>query len=74
VAFVEQKRLRTQVSEWFSKFKNSVTPAENIHNSPPHQTEENVDPLQKLALENRRVTIHKVSNICKFHFGQFREI
>jgi len=77
VAFVEQKWWRTQVSEWFSKFKNSMTPDETFQNSqclPTHQTEENVDPLKTLVLENRRVTIHGVSNICRFHFGQFREI
>ena len=77
MAIVEQKWWRTQVSEWFSKFKNSVTPDKTFQNSqclPTHQTEENFDPLKTLVLENRTVTIHGVSKICRFHFGQFREI
>lgn len=57
--------------------QNSVTPAETIQNSrhpPTRQTKKNVDPLKALVLKKRRVTIHRVSSICKFHFGQFREI
>jgi hypothetical protein len=46
VAFAKQKLQITQVSEWFSKFKNNVTTVENTQHSqcpPTCQTEKKVD-------------------------------
>jgi hypothetical protein len=72
VAFVEQKMQITQVSEWYSKFKNSVTSVENIQHlqcPPTHQTEENLARAKKPILENRRITIHGVSNMLGISLG-----
>jgi hypothetical protein len=51
---------------WFSKFKSDVIfveVAEHLGCLSMHKTDENMDQVKKLVHENRRVTVHEVSNM-----------
>jgi hypothetical protein len=66
VCFGEQIMGRTQLFDWFSNFKSDVVSVEVAkHSGCPsmNKTDENVDQAKKLLRENRRVTVHEVSNI-----------
>ena len=61
-AFGEESMGRTQVSEWFSKFKSGTNFGEYAKclGHPTIKRDENVDQVMKLFLKNRRVTVNKV--------------
>jgi len=53
---------RTQVFEWFSKFKSAITFSEYAEclGHPTTKREENVNQVIELFLKNRRMTVNKV--------------
>jgi hypothetical protein len=56
---------RMHVFYWVSKFKSSVTTAENTEDSerpPTNKTDENVNQMQEPVLENIRITIREVAD------------
>jgi len=56
---------RKHVLDWVSKFKRGVTSAEHAEDSerpPTKKVDENVNRMQELVLENRRITIHEVAD------------
>jgi hypothetical protein len=68
---------RTQVFEWFSKFKSGVTSGEDaecLEHSSTSKTDENVALVMELFLENRRTTIHQVANLLEISLGSAESI
>jgi len=55
---------RTQVFEWFFKFKNDMTFPEKVEKTRSSSTSkaENVELLKELILENRRISIREADN------------
>jgi hypothetical protein len=65
---------RTQVFEWRSKFKTSVTSVEDAEHSGCPSTSkrgENVDQVKEFVLKIRIINICKVANVGKFIWISF---
>jgi 16S rRNA C1402 (ribose-2'-O) methylase RsmI len=56
--FGEQTMGRTQLFEWFSKFKRGY-----VLLKMPMRTDETVEQMNKFVHENRRITISEVTNM-----------
>jgi hypothetical protein len=77
VCFGKQTMGRTQVLEWSSKFKSSVTSVEDdVHSVHPSmsKTDENVDQMKEHVHKNTRLTIHEVANMLHISFGSLWSI
>jgi hypothetical protein len=77
VAFGEQTMGRTQVFEWFSKFKSDVTTVEDTKDlkcASASKTDEYVDQGKELLLEVRKITIINVTNRLGISFGSVQSI
>jgi hypothetical protein len=65
------------VFEWFSKFRSGVTSVENAkHLGCPSmsKTDENVDQVKKLVLENRKIVICEGANVLGIRSGSVQSI
>jgi hypothetical protein len=75
----EQIVCRTQVFEWFSKFRISMTSAkdaEHLEHVSTSKMGESAEQVKEVLLKNRRMTLHEVANIFSISFvsvSQFRE-
>jgi hypothetical protein len=61
---LESREGRTQIFYWFSKFISSVDSVEDaayLGHPLTSKTDENVDKMNELVLEKRRIAIHEVS-------------
>jgi len=58
---------KTHISQWFSKFKSSVTWAEDV--SVVSKTDKNVETVKELVLKNC-----EVSNTLQISFGSLQSI
>jgi hypothetical protein len=68
VLFGEQKTGRTQVFDLFSTFKIGMTSAQDaqhLGHPPTVKTDENVDRVKQLVLENRRITICEAAHMLQ---------
>lgn len=62
-AFGESTLSKTRVYEWYSSFKNGREVVEDLNRSgrpSTSSTEENIDSVKKMVLENRRLSLRKV--------------
>jgi hypothetical protein len=75
IAFREQRLGRTQVSEWFFKFKSYVTDVKDSDCSGcpfTGKTGEDVEQVKELVLETEDKQSIKLLIYLEFHLGQFR--
>ena len=77
MAFDESTMSRTQVQFWYNRFKEG---RENINDDarPGHPststTDENIEAVKKITLDNRRITIREVADEVCSSFGSCQAI
>lgn len=76
-AFEEHSLNRTQVFEWYARFKAGRTSLEDDHRSgrpSTSKTDENVEKIRQLIHEDRRQTIHDLCTSVGISYGSCQEI
>jgi hypothetical protein len=67
----EQTVVRTQVFDWFSKFRSCVTSAEDAEHLEQISTSkrrESAEQMKEVLLKNRRMTLYEVANVFNISF------
>ncbi|PSN32414.1 hypothetical protein C0J52_17540 [Blattella germanica] len=76
-AYGEESMGKSQAFEWFSKFKRGVT---SVHDAgcsgqpTSSKTQENVDRVREIVLNDRRFTIREISDALGLSFGSVQNI
>ncbi|XP_018353100.1 PREDICTED: putative uncharacterized protein FLJ37770 [Trachymyrmex septentrionalis] len=77
VAFGESTMSKTRVYEWYKRFKEGREDVEDDDRSGRPSTsitDDNVEQVKKMILENRRITIREVADDVGISFGSCQEI
>ncbi|XP_018337789.1 PREDICTED: putative uncharacterized protein FLJ37770 [Trachymyrmex septentrionalis] len=77
VAFGESTMSKTRVYEWYKRFKKSREDVEDDDRSGRPSTsitDDNVERVKKMILENRRITIREVADDVGISFGSCQAI
>ena len=70
VAFDESTTSRTQVQLWYNLFKEG---REDVNkDARPNPTDENIEEVRKISLDNRRITIREVADDVGITFGSWQ--
>ena len=75
VAFGESTMSRTQVQLWYNRFKEGredVNDDARPGRPSTSTTDENIEAVKKMILDNRRITIREVADDAGISFGCFR--
>ena len=77
VAFDESTMSRTQVQLWYKRFqedREDVNDDSRPGRPNTSTTDKNIEPVKKMILNNRRITIREVANIIGISFGPCQAI
>ena len=78
VAFGESTITRTQVQLWYNQFKEGRADVNNdAHPGCPSTltiTDENIEAVKKMILDNRRITIREIADDVDILFGSCQAI
>ena len=66
MAFGESTMRRTQVQLWYNRFKEG---REDVNNDARSTTDESIEAVKKMILDNRRITIREVAYDVGISYG-----
>ena len=74
VAFGESTMSKTRVFEWYKRFKEGREDDNSTGRPSTSTTDDNVEQVKKMILENRRITIREVADDVGISFGSCQAI